>query len=164
MSHDQFIATEPTQVPVDQAEYAKFCYLIKMMDALDRADARAEKDIQHFKSTEGIRAEREFDWNSVTRHCAPQLLITFLRGAERYEDERKFRKFPHSVIVVRTAFVVYLDEVFELALEVDDGHKSVANSGELFRQLRVLAQQQEGIVAVDADRLITRLSRVLKLK
>jgi hypothetical protein len=159
MSHDTV-----AQVAVNQAEYAKFVYLIKVMDALDRADARAEEDIQHFRSTEGLRADRQFDWQLVARHCAPQLLINFLRGAERYEDERKFRMFPHAVIVARTASVVVLDEAFELALEADGDDNITANSGELFRQLRLLARQREGVAAVDADRLITRLSKVLEVK
>lgn len=160
MSHD-----EPHhQVPVDRAEYAKFCYLIRVMDALDRADARAEEDIHHFRSTEGVKADRQFDWQQIVRHCAPQLLISFLRGAERWEEDRTFRMFPHAIIVARTADVVYLDEVFELTLEVDDGDNIVGDKGELFRQLRLLARQREGSVFMDADKLISRLERVLQVK
>jgi len=152
------------EVPVNRAEADKFSYLIKVMDALDRADARAEEDINFFRSTEGVKAEREFDWSQVQRFCAPQLLITFLRGAERWEEDRRFRKYPHSVIVARTAFVVKLDEAFELTLEettTDNGEKSI---GDMLRDLRSEVQQLEGVAAVDADRLITRLSKVLKIK
>jgi len=154
----------PIQVPVDQAEYAKFCYLIKVMDALDRSDARAEEDIQHFRSTEGVKADRWFDWSIVTRHCAPQLLITFLQGAERWEDERSFRKFPHSVIVPRNAFVVNLDEAFELTIEGLDTDNSVVDAGEALRALRLHAQQRDGAAAMNADKLLSQLERVLKLK
>jgi len=154
----------PVKVPVDQAEYAKFCYLIKVMDALDVADARANEDIQHFKSTEGVKADRSFDWNVVTRHCAPQLLVSFLQGAERWEDERSFRKFPHTVIVPRTAFVVYLDEAFELTLEGYDVDNNVTSAGEALRTLRLHAQQLEGAVAMNADKLLSQLARVLKIK
>jgi hypothetical protein len=149
------------QVVVDRAEYSKFCYLIKVMDALDRADLQAEEDIQHFRSTEGIRADRRFDWSLVSRHCAPQLLISYLRGAERWEDDRKFREFPHSVIVVRTAQVVKLDEVFELTLEPEDVDNDVVDSRVLFSQLRKLAQSKKGLIAMDAEPTIRRLEKVL---
>jgi len=155
---------EGRQVMVDQAEYGKFCYLIKVMDALDRADLQAEEDIQHFRSTEGIRADRRFDWSLVARHCSPQLLISFLRGVERWEDERKFREFPHSVIVVRTAQVVKLDEVFELALEPESVDNNTVDSRELFSQLRKLAQSRKGLTAVDVEPIIRRLERALTSK
>lgn len=152
------------KVVVDRAEYNKFVYLIKVMDALDRADLQAEEDIEHFRSTEGIKADRRFDWQLVSRHCAPQLLITFLRGGERWEDERKFREFPHSVIVARTASVVKLDEVFELALESEDTDNGVVDSVVLFSQLRRLAQSKKGTTAMDVEPLIRKLERVLTPK
>lgn len=154
----------PVQVPVDQAEYAKFCYLIKVMDALDRADARAEEDIEHFRRTEGVKADRFFDWTIVTRHCAPQLLVSFLQGAERWEEDRMFRKHPHTVIVPRNAFVVELDEPFELTLEGHDADNDVTGAGDALRALRLHAQQHEGAVAMNADKLLSQLARVLKIK
>jgi len=154
----------PTKVPVDQAEYAKFTYLIKVLDALDRADARAEEDIHHFRRTEGVKADRHFDWSIVVRHCAPQLLITFLQGAERWEDERSFRKFPHSIIVPRNAFVVELDKAFELTLEGHDTDNSVVSAGEALRVLRSTAHQREGAAAMNADKLLSQLERVLRIK
>lgn len=152
------------EVPVNRAEADKFTYLIKVMDALDRADARVMEDIQHFRSTEGVKAERQFDWNQVVRHCAPQLQVVFLRGAERWEEERKFRMYPHSVIVVRTAYVVFLDEAFELSLEETATDNSEQSIGDMLRVLHTKVQRLEGVAAVDADRLITRLERVLKVK
>jgi hypothetical protein len=155
---------EPTQVPVNRAEYVKFCYLIKVLDALDRADQRAEDDIHYFRSTEGVKSDRHFDWNIVVRHCSPQLLISFLRGAERYEDERDFRMFPHAVIVPRNAFVVFLDSAFELALEEDDTDNSVTSAGDAIRTLQSLAQRLEGDAAVNASRMLTRIEKMLKVK
>jgi hypothetical protein len=155
---------QPTQVSVNQEEYKKFCYLIKVMDALDRADRRAEEDIQHFKSTQGITAERRFDWTTVSRFVAPQLLISFLRGSERWEDERKFREFPHSVIIARTAFVVVLDEVFELTLEVEAVDNDVPDFSQVFSQLRLLAQSSKGMTALDVEPTIRKLERALKTK
>lgn len=152
------------QVPVNRAEADKFQYLIKVMDSLDRADVRAQEDIDYFRSNEGVKAERLFDWNLITRHCSPQLQILFLRGAERWEDERKFRMYPHSVIVARTACVVVLDEAFELTLEEHDTDNSVKSIGDMLRDLRSEVRQLEGVAAVDADKIITRLERVLKVK
>lgn len=152
------------QVLVNQDEYKKFCYLIKVMDALDRADKRAQEDIHYFKSTQGVKAERRFDWSSVARFCAPQLLITFLRGAERWEEDRSFREYPHSVIIARTAFVVVLDEVFELALETEATDNSGVDAETLFSQLRRLAQSSKGMTAMDVEPTIRRLERALKPK
>jgi len=149
---------------VSQDEYKKFCYLIKVMDALDRADKRAQEDINYFKSTQGVRAERRFDWTSVARFCAPQLLISFLRGAERWEEERQFREYPHSVIIARTAFVVVLDEVFELTLEAEATDNSGVNAETLFSQLRRLAQSSKGMTAMDVEPTIRKLERALKPK
>jgi hypothetical protein len=154
----------PEQVVVNQDEYKKFCYLIKVMDALDRADKRAEEDIHYFKSTQGVTAERRFDWNSVSRFVAPQLLVTFLRGAERWEDERKFREYPHSVIIARTACVVVLDEVFELTLETERIDNDVPDANKVFAQLRQLAQSSKGMTALDVEPTIRKLERALKTK
>jgi hypothetical protein len=152
------------QVMVNQDEYKKFCYLIKVMDALDRADKRAGEDIDYFKSTQGVKADRRFDWNQVSRFCAPQLLISFLRGAERWEDERSFREYPHSVIIARTAYVVVLDEVFELTLETEDVDNNVADTKLVFSQLRKLAQASKGMTALDVEPLIRKLERALAPK
>jgi len=164
MSDDANDVAGVPQVIVSKPEYDKFCYLIKVLDALDRADVQAEEDIKFFRSTEGVRAERRFDWNLVSRHVSPQLLISYLRGAERWEDDRKFREYPHSVIVVRTAQVVKLDEVFELALEVEDADNSVVNSVKLFSQLRDLAKSKKGMTSVDVEPVIRRLERALSTK
>jgi len=152
------------QVMVNMDEYKKFCYLIKVMDALDRADKRAEEDITYFRSTQGIVADRRFDWTTVARFCAPQLLISFLRGAERWEDERKFREYPHSVIIARTAFVVVLDEVFELTLETEATDNSGVDAKTVFSQLRQLAQSSKGMTALDVEPTIRKLERALAPK
>lgn len=164
MSDDANDVAGVPQVIVNKPEYDKFCYLIKVLDALDRADVQAEEDIKYFRSTEGVRADRRFDWNLVSRHVSPQLLITYLRGAERWEDERKFREYPHSVIVVRTAQVVKLDEVFELALEVENIDNDVVDSVTLFSQLRTLAKSKKGLTSMDAEPIIRRLERALSSK
>lgn len=155
---------EPRKVQVERAEYVKFCYLIKVMDALDRADGLVQKDINILRTTEGIRAEREFDWRTVERHCSPQLLISFLRGAERWEEERSFRTFPRYVLVPRTADVVDLNEAFELVLEDHDIDNDVASAGDALRVLQSLVQRQEGAAAANASQLLRQLSRVLKVK
>jgi len=152
------------QISVTQDEYKKFCYLIKAMDALDRADERAREDIEYFKSSQGIKADRRFDWTVVSRFCAPQLLISFLRGAERWEDERMFREFPHSVIVVRTANVVVLDEVFELTLEAEAVDNNSVDAKEVFSQLRRLAQTSKGMTALGVEPTIRKLERALTPK
>lgn len=155
---------EIRQVMVNQSEYAKFVYLVKVMDALDRADKRIAEDIEHFSKTEFIKTDRQFDWNQVSRFCAPQLLISFLRGAERWEDERHIRAFPHSVIVARTADVVFLDEVFELSLESESVDNNTVDSVHLFSQLRSLAQSKKGMTAMDVEPLIRKLERALATK
>jgi hypothetical protein len=152
------------QVPVNKSEYEKFCYLIKVMDALDRSDQRADSDIQHFRYTEGIKAERRFDWSSVARFCAPQLLITFLRGAEFREEERMFREYPHSVIIARNAYVVFLDEVFELTLEAEAIDNDGVDAIKVFSQLRRLAQASKGMTALDVEPTIRKLERALRPK
>jgi hypothetical protein len=152
------------QVSVNMDEYKKFCYLIKVMDALDRADRRAEEDIEHFRRTQGVRADRRFDWNQVVRFVAPQLLISFLRGAERWEEERSFREYPHSVIIARTAYVVVLDEVFELTLETETVDNNVPDFKEVFSQLRKLAQSSKGMTALDVEPTIRKLERALSPK
>lgn len=154
----------PRVVPVDQAEYLKFCYLIKVLDAVDRADALVAKDIKELRSSEGVRAEREFDWKLVERHCSPQLLISYLRGAERFEEDRTFRAFPRFIIIPRTADVVDLNEAFELVLEERDVDNNVKSVSDALRELQSLVQQREGVAAVDALQLLTRLSKVLKVK
>jgi hypothetical protein len=164
MSDDADDVAGVPQVIVNKSEYDKFCYLIKVLDALDRADVQAEEDIDFFQRTDGIRAERRFDWNLVSRHVSPQLLISFLRGAERWEDERKFREYPHSVIVVRTAQVVKLDEVFELALEVESVDNNAVDSVLLFSQLRTLAKSKKGLTSMDVEPIIRRLERALSSK
>lgn len=161
MSHD---SQAPEKVPVNRAEYEKFCYLLRVVDALDRADARVEEDIQHFRNADGTKSDRQFDWSVVVRHCAPQLLISFLRGAERYEDERTFRMFPWAVIVARTASVVYLDAAFELALEDSDADNSVKSAGDALRCLQSYSSQLEGTATANAAQLLRQLSRVLKIK
>lgn len=152
------------QIPVNMDEYKKFCYLIKVMDALDRADKRAQEDINYFKSTQGVNAERRFDWTSVARFCAPQILISFLRGAERWEDDRKFREYPHSVIIARTACVVVLDEVFELTLETEAVDNNGVDAKSVFSQLRRLAQTSKGMTALDVEPTIRKLERALTPK
>jgi len=164
MSDDVNDVAGVPQVVVNRSEYDKFCYLIKVMDALDRADVQADEDIKFFRSTEGVRAERRFDWNLVSRHVSPQLLVTYLRGAERWEDDRKFREYPHSVIVVRTAQVVKLDEVFELALEVESADNDTVDSHTLFSQLRDKAKSKKGMTSLDVEPLIRRLERALNSK
>jgi hypothetical protein len=155
---------ESREVPVDKAEYAKFCYLIKVMDALDRADELVRSDIKELRSTEGIRAEREFDWRQVERHCFPQLVISFLRGAERFEEDRSFRTFPRYVIVPRTADVVDLNATFELVLESPDTDNSVESVGDALRVIQSYVQHREDGAAANATQLLRQLSRVLKVK
>jgi len=155
---------EPVKVPVDLAEYAKFCYLIKVMDALDRADVDVEREIDFFRKNEGVRAERQFDWNSVSRFCQPQILISYLRGAERFEEERSFRTFPRFVIIPRNAWVVDLNEAFELTLEDDGTDNSTDGVGEALRLLQSRAQQLEGTATANALTMLRQLSRVLKVK
>lgn len=152
------------QIMVNLDEYKKFCYLIKVMDSLDRADERAQEDINYFKSTQGIKADRRFDWTIVSRFCAPQILISFLRGSERWEDERMFREYPHSVIVARTACVVVLDEVFELTLEVETIDNDGVDAKQVFSQLRRLAQTSKGMTALDVEPTIRKLERALAPK
>lgn len=155
---------EPVKVPVDQAEYAKFCYLIKVLDALDRADAITEEEIDYFRRTEGVKADRQFDWTSVSRFCQPQILISYLRGAERFEEDRSFRTHPRFVIIPRTAYVVDLNEAFELTLEDDGTDNSADSAGDALRLLQSRAQQIEGSAAANALTMLRQLSRVLKIK
>jgi len=153
------------RVLCDHAEYAKFCYLIKVMDAVDRAHAIAKERAKALLEQEGYSAEMRYDWSKVVQHVTPQLGVVFLRDSHRYEDDRKFVEHPIAVIVARTAQVVDLDGEFELTLEEQDQNQlaqtDVTNA---FAVLSRVVSSQEGKRTVDAERILRQLERVLRVK
>lgn len=152
------------RVVVDQAEYAKFCYIIKSMDAVDRAHAVAKSLADELRLQDGTRAEMEFDWLNIVRHVTPQLQVIFLRDSHRFEEDRQFVKYPCAVIVVRTAQVVELDRDFELTLEEPPTDNSGTDATNAIQVLRQVARSREGTRAMDAEKLIRQLERALLVK
>lgn len=152
------------RVVVDQAEYAKFCYLVKSIDAVDRAHAVAKQLADELRSQDGTRAEMEFDWLNIVRHVTPQLQIVFLRDSHRFEEDRQFVKYPCAVIVVRTAQVVDLGSDFELTLEESGADNSSTDGTNAIQTLRQVARSREGTRAMDAEKLIRQLERALLVK
>jgi len=153
------------RVSVNQAEYEKFCYLIKALDAVDRAHAIAKQLSDELRSQEGVKAEMEFDWVNVIRHVTPQLQVIFLRDSHRFEEDRAFVKYPCAVVVVRTAEVVDLNSVFELTLEESPiAQASKVGATEALSTLRSYARSAEGTRAMNAEQLLHQLSRALSIK
>jgi len=153
-----------TQVPVNRAEYEKFCYLIKVMDAVDRAHDVGRKALAELKATEGVQGYVDFDWRGVINHVTPQLQVVFLRDKDRDPHYQTFIGFPHTVIVVRNAFVVELDCEFELNLEGHDAHQDVASATNALRVLEAKVALLEGERRVNADMKLRQLARVLRLE
>jgi len=153
------------RVNVNQAEYEKFCYLIKTVDAVDRAHSIVKCLSEEMRSQDGVKAEMEFDWLNVVRHVTPQLQVVFLRDSHRYEEDRTFVKFPCAIVVVRTAVVVDLNGVFELTLEESPiAEASKVAAAEAVRTLRSYARSAEGNRAMNAEQLLHQLSRALAIK
>lgn len=152
------------QVPVNGAEYAKFCYLIKAIDAVDRAHDIGKDALAEMRRTEGVEGYVDFDWRGVVNHVTPQLQVVFLKDRERDPYSQAFISFPHTVIVVRNAFVVELDSVFELNLEGHDVHPDVNSATDALRVLEATVALLEGERRVNADMKLRQLQRVLKLE
>lgn len=68
------------------------------------------------------------------------------------------------MIVARNAFVVDLDEAFELTIQGYDVDNNVGHAGEALRILSLQVQQRDGAAAVNADKLLTQLERILRLE
>jgi len=162
MLREQDELTSVAQVPVNEAEYAKFCYLVKAIDAVDRAHSLAKKHAQELKSKEGIRAFMKFDWRPVIQFVQPQLQVVFLQDGQRNLVEQNFMEFPYAAIVVRNAWIVELDSVFELNLEATDSHQGVKEVTNAFRSLEATIGALEGKRALDGMRILNQLKRVLK--
>lgn len=165
MLHEQGIADAViTQVPVNDAEYAKFCYLIKVMDAVDRTHYLSKDYARELRSQEGIQVYMKFDWRPVVQFVQPQLQIVFLQDKFRNPAEQNFMEFPFAAIVARNAQVVELDKVFELNLEVNDSHPGVNEVTNAFRSLEASVRSLEGKRSQDGERILNQLRRVLKLE
>lgn len=165
MLHEQNVASEVVrQVSVNEAEYAKFSYLIKVCDAVDRAHNIAKEFLRELKADEGLRGYMDFDWRSVDQFVQPQLRLTFLQEASRDPVQQAFMRFPHAAIVVRNAQVIELDTVFELNLEGSDLHPEVDEVTNAFRILEAKVRSLEGRRAVDAEKSVNQLRRVLRLE
>jgi hypothetical protein len=151
-----------TQVSVNQQEYQKFCYLIKVMDAVDRAHAKSLDYCKELKRQDGTQAEMDFDWRGVVNHVQPQLHVLFLQDKHRFSQDQTFVRFPWAVVVARTACLVELEQVFELTLEEMDAHQSAKQSGDALSSLESVVLSLEGKRQVDGERLIRQLKRVLR--
>jgi hypothetical protein len=163
MLHENEISAEVVQqVQVNEAEYVKFCYLIKVMDAVDRAHSVELKVAKELKSTEGLQVFMDYDWRHVVNHVHPQLQIVFLRDKFREPSHQAFMTHPFAAIVARTAVVVELDSVFQLDLEGTDVHQDVKEVTNAFRTLEATAQSLGGKRMQDGNRIIAQLRRVLK--
>lgn len=152
------------QIPVNRAEYEKFCYLLKVIDAFDRAYDKGKQSLAELRASEGLQGYVDFDWRAVTQHVTPQLHVVFLNDRERDQFSQTFIRFPHSVIVVRNAMVVELDREFELNLEGADVHQDVTSATNALRVLEATVATLEGERRVNADMKLRQLTRVLKLE
>jgi len=150
------------QIDVDRAEHAKFTYLIKVIDAVDRAHLVAKEFIRELKSTDGTQAIMDFDWRGVVNHVQPQLQIVFLQDRHYRSDDQSFMRFPYAAVVARTAVVVVLSDGFELVSEVSDIQGNVNGATKALLTLETFCQQVGGTRAVDGMRTLNQLRRVLK--
>lgn len=164
MLHESGIPPEVPQIAVDFAEYAKFCYLIKVMDAVDRAHLLAKERAYAFKSAEGVVSYMDYDWSQLARFIQPQLHLTFLQDAERKPEEQVFMKHPLAVIVARTAVVVDLTTEFELSLEGSGLHPEADEVTNASLILEVAINALDGKRKEDGMVNLNRLKRVLRLK
>lgn len=158
------VADDAVTVPVNEAEYAKFCYLIKVVDSIDRAHDLALRHLKHFKEQEGVRGYMNFDWRQLISFVQPQLLLIFLRDGERDPVQQVFMEYPFAAVVARTAQVVELDSVFELSLEGSDLHPEVDEVTNAFRILEAKTRSLSGQRSQDANRVLNQLRRVLRLE
>lgn len=164
MPREQGIEVAVNKVPVNEAEYAKFCYLIKVMDAVDRTHYLSKEYAKTLRSQEGIQVYMKFDWRSVVQFVQPQLQIVFLQDKFRNPAEQNFMEFPFAAIVARNAQVVELDSVFELDLEVNDSHPGVNEVTNAYRSLESSVQSLGGKRSQDGERILNQLRRVLKIE
>jgi len=164
MSPDNDGEISVPQVSVSRAEYEKFYYLIKAVDALDRAHLLCKEKLSELKSSEGFQGFTDFDWRSVVGFVAPQLQVVFLQDRDRDQYMQNFMRFPAAAIVVRTAVVVDLDGEFELCLEGSDAYQSVGNATNALRILESEVSTLEGRRQVDAERSLHQLRRSLKIE
>lgn len=154
----------PVQVPVNRQEYDKFCYLLKAVDAVDRAHDLGKQKLSELKASEGVQGYVDFDWQQVVRHVTPQLHVVFLQDRERDGYLQSFIRFPYAVIVVRNAFVVELEQRFELFLEGNDAHQDVNSAANALRSLESYVQSLDGRRQVDGERSLNQLRRALRIE
>lgn len=172
MSHDTVVegqeALESARivpvVNVNHAEYEKFCYLIKVMDALDRAHVLSKEKLLALKFSDGFEGYTDFEWRPVAQFVTPQLQVVFLKDRNRDQYAQNFMQFPVAAIVARTAVVVDLDSEFELCLEGHDAHQSIGNATNALRVLESEVRSLEGRRQVDAERSLHQLRRSLKIE
>lgn len=151
------------QVPVNRQEYDKFCYLLKVVDAVDRAHDLGKSKLSEMK-TEGYQGYVEFDWQALARFVAPQLHVVFIKDRERDGFLQGFMQFPVAVIIARNAYVVNLEQRFELFLEGNDAHQDVNSAANALRSLESYVQSLEGRRLVDAERTFNQLRRALRIE
>lgn len=151
------------RVPVTTSEYQKFCYLIKTIDAIDRAHELVKQLANELKSQDGVQAQMKFDWLNVVRHCTPQLQVVLLRDSHDRESERLFVEYPVAVVVVSTAQVVDLSGDFELSLVESSSDNGATDAANAIQTLRTLARAEKGSRAMDAEKILHQLERVLRV-
>jgi hypothetical protein len=161
MPHDMELVP---QVAVNDAEYQKFCYLIKCLDAVDRAHGLALKYSNELKVQDGTQAEMKFDWRGIVHFVQPQLQVVFLQDAHPKPIDKTFVEFPFAVIVVRTAVVVELETMFELCLEDGGSHQGAGDLSEQIRRLESSVRALEGQRAQNALATVRQLKRVLRVE
>lgn len=152
------------KVLVNEAEYQKFCYLVKVMDAVDRTHGLARGYLKELQSSEGSQGYMDFNWSEVSKFVAPQLQLVFLRDRERDPYLQRFMQFPFAAIVARTAVVVELDSVFELSLGDTDAYQGVTEVTNAFRVLEATVQSLGGRRMSDGEKTLNQLKRLLKLE
>lgn len=158
------IPLDITKVLVNEAEYQKFCYLIKVVDAVDRTHGIARDYLKELRATDGSQGYMDFDWRQVSQFIAPQLQLVFLQDRERDPYAQQFMRFPFAAIVARTAVVVELDTVFELDLGVTDTYQGVKEVADAFRVLEATVQSLGGRRMSDGEKTLNQLRRLLKLE
>lgn len=156
--------TDIPQVLVNEPEYRKFCYLIKVTDAIDRAHGLANKSLHEMKTSEGIQGYMDYNWSDLVRYLTPELHLVFLQDRERDPYTQQFMKYPFAAIVVRTAYIVELESEFELSLGDTDTYQGVNEVTNAFRVLEATVQTLGGRRLMDGERTLNQLRRLLKLE
>lgn len=144
---------------VHRSEYSK---LRRLYDTIYLVDAayRDFKEGFHMEALEqGVKVEFKFDWYSVVRQCAPEVLVVLAEDPTR----ETFQQFPlYAVLPVSGQFIL-LTEWAPLTIEDDDDTDSVeVDVRGTLNRLLTYASSLDGGKRENAMKMISTLQRILK--